>query len=97
METITKPELVDLLKNPTPNFFILDVRELYEYEAGHIPTAIYAPWENIIKRTSGIPKDTNLILYCRTGIRAVKAVKMLEQSGYTNIKVYVGGFEDWTN
>ena len=96
-KAIQKPELLKLLDQLSPDFFLLDVRDQDEYEAGHIPTAILAPWENITEKVSGIPKNKHLILYCRTGIRAQKAGKMLEQAGYNNILVYVPGWIEWEN
>ena len=95
MKEITKSELQSLLSSEFKGF-ILDTREPEEYEEGHINTAILAPWHSILEKVSGIKKDTPLILYCRTGVRAIKSARLLEQAGFNNITLYTGSYQDWT-
>jgi rhodanese-related sulfurtransferase len=96
MTVISKFELEETLST-SETFFLLDVREPEEFDDGHLPKAILAPWHDINQKTSGIPHGTPLILYCNTGVRAQKAAKLLEQSGFTNISVYPGGWAEWTS
>lgn len=96
MNIITKQQLQKHLENPD-NFFLLDVRSQEEYEAGHVPTAILAPWETVTERVRGLKPDTPLVLYCRTQTRAQKAATILKDAGYNNVSVYAGGYEDWTH
>jgi len=95
MPIISKAELGALLAHTERNFYLLDVREQEEFEAGHIPTAILAPWHNIVEKTLGLPKKTKLILYCRTNSRAQKAAKLLNNKGFGSVLIYNGGWEDW--
>jgi rhodanese-related sulfurtransferase len=74
---------------------ILDVREGEEFDAGHIPSAVHAPWHDIEDRVSGIKKTREIVVYCHSGPRAVKAAHTLEGLGYTNVKVLRGGYADW--
>ncbi len=46
---------------------------------------------------AGIKKTDELIIYCRGGKRARAAAKILMKAGYEDVKVYVGGWEDWTS
>lgn len=94
MKTITKPELKELLKQGLSGF-LLDAREPEEYEQGHIQTAILAPWHSVVEKVSGMKKDTPLILYCRTGVRAIKSARLLEQAGFNNITLYKDSYQDW--
>lgn len=68
--------------------YIIDVREPFEYAAGHVEGAINIPPSDIMKGASmlaEIPKDAELILYCRSGSRSRTAAMLLSQQGFTNI------------
>ncbi len=95
MRLITKPELLELIEDTNP--FVLDVREAEEYEQGHIPQSILAPWHSITKRVEGMKPQTPIILYCRANGRAKKAATLLENNGFTDVSVYEGGWQEWDN
>jgi len=78
------------------NYIILDVREQYEYDAGHIPGAILIPNGQISQRAEQeLPdKDQLILVYCRSGRRSKEAAQKLADMGYTNIKEF-GGIIDW--
>ena len=40
-------------------------------------------------------KDAEIITYCTGGIRAGDVAELLEEQGFTNVKVYAGSFTDW--
>jgi rhodanese-related sulfurtransferase len=95
MNTITLQNLKPKLLQPDKPFYLIDTREIDEYEAGHLPGALFMPWHVINEKVKGLPLDKELILYCRSGIRAAKAAKSLEQLGYSNLTLYAGGWEEW--
>ena len=67
---------------------IIDVREPFEFASGHVPDAINIPPRELMDgspKLASIPKDTELILYCRSGSRSRIAAMILTQQGYTNI------------
>lgn len=73
--------------------FVIDVRTPLEYEQGHIPGAVNIPHDDIENHIDEIPKDRNIVVYCRSGHRAQLAMKILEEKGYS---VYnFGGLERW--
>ncbi len=67
---------------------IIDVREPFEYRSGHVEGALNIPPSDLI---SGVPlldtldKDTELIIYCRTGSRSNASIQILKQMGFTNL------------
>lgn len=68
---------------------IIDVREPGEYLSGHVDGAINIPPQDLLagsRQLNGLPKDTELILYCRTGSRSAVAMNILATQGYTNVK-----------
>ena len=67
---------------------IIDVREPYEYEMGHVEGAINLPPAEIMagaKQLQSLDKDTELILYCKTGSRSNVSIQILRQMGFTNL------------
>ena len=67
---------------------IVDVREPEEYASGHVEGAINVPPSKLmgdLTELNDIPKDTEIILYCRTGSRSNVAMRILQTKGYTNL------------
>lgn len=67
---------------------IIDVREPAEYETGHVDGAINIPPSQLLagsEKLNNIPKDSEIILYCRTGSRSAVAMNMLKDLGFTNL------------
>lgn len=79
----------DLVEN---NSIIIDVRENYEYEKGHIKGAINIPLSQLRERTNEIPKDKQVYLHCRTGQRSYNATLALQNLGYSNVINITGSF-----
>ncbi len=68
--------------------FIIDVREPEEYSAGHVANALNIPPSELMSGTeklSAIPKDAEVILYCKTGSRSNVSKNILESMGYVNV------------
>lgn len=74
------------------NNIIIDVREAYEYNKGHIKGAINIPLSELRERIHEIPKDKPVYLHCRTGQRSYNATLALQNLGYTNITNITGSF-----
>ena len=70
------------------NRMIIDVREPIEFKMGHARGAINIPLHKLIAGTEklkGVPKDTELVLYCRTGSRSAVSMNILRSIGYSNL------------
>ncbi|MEZ4423404.1 MAG: rhodanese-like domain-containing protein [Gemmatimonadota bacterium] len=65
----------------------LDVRRLDEYEAGHVPGALNIAHTRLRLREGEVPKDREVLVYCRTGARAAPATALLERDGYRAVYV----------
>jgi hydroxyacylglutathione hydrolase len=81
-------------KSPVP-FMLLDVRTPEEYAEGHIKGALLIPVQELQQRISEVPKDRQVYVYCRSGVRSVRASNILVKAGYTRIENVVGGFMAW--
>ena len=77
-------------------YIIIDAREQYEYDEGHIPGAILIPYGEIADRAEKelLDKDQLILVYCRSGRRSKIAAAELVKLGYTNVKEF-GGIIDW--
>jgi rhodanese-related sulfurtransferase len=67
---------------------IIDVREPLEYKLGHVKGAINIPPSQMMagaKKLDGVPKDTELVLYCLSGSRSNVSMTYLRQLGFTNL------------
>ena len=84
------------LMDSESGYIILDAREQYEYDEGHIPGAILIPYGEIADRAEKeLPdKDQLILVYCRSGRRSKIAAEELVKLGYTNVKEF-GGIIDW--
>ncbi len=96
LKKITPEEARELLSGKTPPPLI-DVREPYEFDAGHIPGAVNVPSAKVVEGIEAlrIAKDAPLILYCRSGSRSANAAKKLSAAGFTHV-LDLGGIIDWT-
>lgn len=67
---------------------IIDVREPSEYQNGYVKGALNIPPDKLMQgalQLKDVPKDSSIIVYCRTGSRSNVAMNMLHGLGYTNI------------
>lgn len=84
-------------KTGESGLLLVDVRQPWEYEIGHIPGARLIPLPDIEERVQEIPSQINLILYCRTGGRSAVAAALVKDAGVWQGRIcnLVGGFSGW--
>ena len=78
-----------------PDVYLLDVRELWEYNEGHIPDITLLPLGELPASLSNIPTDKEVIITCRSGNRSQQAVNFLMQQGFDNVHNMDGGILAW--
>jgi rhodanese-related sulfurtransferase len=76
--------------------YVIDVREVSEYEAGHIEGAVNIPIRALGESLSQIPSDMPVVIYCASGHRAGMAVSALRTLGYENVRAFGGGWKAWS-
>lgn len=81
----------DIKKN---EYILIDVRSRGEYLEGHLNGAINIPLSDIKKEISNINMNKKVLLYCQSGIRSKKALRILENLGYHEIYSLKGGLEN---
>ena len=81
----------NLVKNKE---FLLDVREEYEYQEGHVKGAVNLPLREILSQKDSLPKNKDIYVYCRSGHRSADAVNFLKSLGFEKVHNIEGGFID---
>ncbi|MBI5679911.1 MAG: MBL fold metallo-hydrolase [Methanobacterium sp.] len=77
------------------SIFILDVREIGEWDNGHIEGAHHIYVGYLKNHLNKIPKDKNIIIYCDTGNRASIAASILKNNGYNKVTNVLGSIRAW--
>jgi len=74
---------------------IIDVREPYEWEIGHIPGARLVPLASIADEIPRLDKRRETILYCKVGARSLYAAQQLAEAGVSDVRNLAGGILRW--
>lgn len=96
-QEMTVQELFEKIKKEE-DIFILDVRNLNEYETCRIADSVLIPMSNIPTNIKHIPKDKTVIIYCHHGFRSASVIEYLSQNhGFVNLQNLTGGINAWAN
>lgn len=95
-----------------PDAVLVDTREDFEYEEGHIPGAVQLNWTELVDDESrglrpeaelrsvledrGITPDRRIVLYCNTARRISHTYAVLCHLDYENVDFYEGSLTEWT-
>ena len=90
---------------------LVDTREAWEYEEGHIPGAVQLDWRafvddetrgledraaiEAILESNGITRDRRVLLYCNTARRISHTYLVLRHLGFDDIGFYEGSLTEW--
>ena len=88
---VTVDELESALQTGAP---LIDVREIDEYQAGHVPNAVLVPLASVPSALDVFPTDQRAYVICRSGARSHRACEFLVDQGIDAVNV-VGGTLAW--
>jgi molybdopterin/thiamine biosynthesis adenylyltransferase/rhodanese-related sulfurtransferase len=74
---------------------LLDVRTLQEHRAMRLLNDLHIPLDELSRRTSEIDRAKKIVIYCRSGIRSRKAVRLLREAGFEQVYNLSGGIMAW--
>ena len=74
--------------------FLLDVRELDEWQAGHAPAATHIPMGELSNRVDVLPRDVTIICVCHLGGRSAVVADALNRGGWHALNL-TGGMNAW--
>lgn len=81
----------DEIDDLTDEQVIVDVRTGAEYGQGAIPGAWNIPLDTLRDRIDELPRDKEIIIYCRVGLRGYLAARILMQNGF-KVRNLSGGY-----
>jgi len=91
-----RPEELKQRTDRGEDVFLLDVRDLHEYEISSIP-AHRIPLADLAARVHELDSAHEIVAYCRTGVRSARAVEFLRECGFTRVRNLEGGINAWAD
>ena len=86
-------EVKDMVENGRVQ--VVDVRESWEYEKGHIPGAEHIAVASVFARRTELSRDKDIVFVCAVGQRSALACEMAAAAGLTRLYNLEGGTEAW--
>lgn len=76
---------------------VIDVRDPYEYQGGHVPAATLIPVNSVFDRREELPQDGKIVFVCAVGSRSALACEMAAAAGLPPERLYNldGGTDAW--
>lgn len=93
-QSITPMEVYRKLWNKE-EFVLLDVSSPQEYEEERLPGSILIPIGALRARMNELPKDKEIVTFCRLSIRGYEAALLLKAAGFQKVEVMDGGVLMW--
>ena len=91
IEEITSEELLNKLSKVQ----LIDIREPYEYEEGHIEGSINIPMGNFLEKLDELSRTKQIVIYCNTARRSKPVVYMTYKLHNITIYNLEGGYKNF--
>jgi adenylyltransferase/sulfurtransferase len=93
---ITAPELKQRL-DAGEKLTLIDVREPFEWDIANLGDygARLIPLDQVLERADEIDRDSEVVLYCRSGARSAGAARQLRARGFERLWNLKGGINSW--
>ncbi|HEX2142076.1 MAG TPA: ThiF family adenylyltransferase, partial [Candidatus Limnocylindria bacterium] len=94
---VRQVDIPEALRLAEAGYRVVDVREPFEWQAGHVAGALHVPLGELQARFEAeVPdRSTPLLLYCRSGARSGRAADYLAQRGYSGVVNLAALIEGW--
>ncbi|NCW42921.1 MAG: adenylyltransferase/sulfurtransferase MoeZ [Actinobacteria bacterium] len=79
------------------DFILIDVREPDEFASSRIPGSVLIPKAGFFDGTALelLPRDKEIILHCRSGVRSAHCLAIIQGAGFINSRHLGGGILAW--
>jgi rhodanese-related sulfurtransferase len=77
-----------------PDLQVIDVREPYEREAGHIAGSRHIALTELTAQAATVERERPVVFYCRVGSRSEMAAQAFRTAGYEAYSMH-GGLVRW--
>jgi adenylyltransferase/sulfurtransferase len=78
-------------------FQLLDVREPFEWDICHLDQAKLIPLGELPSRMSELDSADEIVIHCKSGGRSAKAVRLLQEAGFSKLHNVEGGILAWSD
>ncbi len=75
--------------------FFLDVRTQEEWTQGHVEKSTLIPLDELPNRLQELPRDQDIVVVCRSGVRSKEGATILRQAGFDRVSCLTGGLQAW--
>ena len=90
---------IEELKNKiaSQKYILVDVRTSEEYNNGHLKGSINIDYfsDNFSEEISRLGLESPILVYCRSGNRSGKAMNIMYDLGFKEVKNLIGGYKSW--
>jgi rhodanese-related sulfurtransferase len=83
-----------IAEDPAPQ--VIDVREIYEREAGHIAGTRHIELVRLTAEAASVERERPVVFYCRVGARSTMAAQAFRASGFEAYSMS-GGLRRWAD
>lgn len=77
------------------DFLLLDVRSPAEHQQEHLIGSILIPLGALRSRLGELPKDKEIVAFCKVSLRGYEAARILQGAGFSRVRVMDGGMAVW--
>jgi len=83
------------MKEERPDLAVVDVREVFEWDEGHIEGALHLPMAEALARRDLVPAGRPKAVVCAGGLRSSTVISVLSRAGLTDFYNVIGGMTAW--
>ena len=100
LKDVSADKTLELIEENAENsdFVILDVRTISEFRDGHLENAenldFYA--DTFKDELGKLDKNKSYLIYCASGNRSGKSLKIMDEMGFAKVYNMLGGFKGWS-
>jgi glyoxylase-like metal-dependent hydrolase (beta-lactamase superfamily II)/rhodanese-related sulfurtransferase len=97
LDTVPQISVHDLatMRDERPDLVVIDVRELFEWDEGHIDGALHLPMSEALVRKDLVPEGRPKAVLCAGGLRSSTVISALARAGLTDWYNVIGGMTAW--
>lgn len=90
------PEEVKAKLDRGEKIVLLDVREPWEVALNRVGDPVVISMAELGDRYTELNPEAEIVVYCHTGVRSLKATRFLKDRQYKNVKNLAGGIDAWS-
>ncbi|WP_428354383.1 rhodanese-like domain-containing protein [Methyloprofundus sp.] len=92
---VSPKNLQQQLQEDPQAYFLLDVREPFEYQIASLEDSVLIPMNQIPARLDELDKEQAIVVICHHGMRSENVAYFLDQQGYNKVFNLTGGIDAW--